>query len=86
MTHTKLTPVRRREIYALWLSGAKITHLADKFMVTRKVIREAIKRGKQGDTVHRSINDRYRNAFYGLRHLSKTEKRVRGRLAKKARR
>lgn len=85
--NTKLTPVRRREVYDQWLKGAKITHLADKFMVTRKIIRKVIKRAKQGDfTIHKSINDRYRDAFYGLKHLSKTEKRIKGKLAKKARR
>lgn len=85
--NTKLTPVRRREIYDLWLSGTKITHLAQQFMVTRKIIRKVIKRAKMGDfSVHKSINDRYRSAFYGLKHLSKTEKRIKGKLAKKAKR
>jgi len=85
--NTKLTPVRRREIYNLWLKGAKITHLADQFMVTRKIIRRVIKRAKRGDfTIHKSINNRFRDAFYGLKHLSKTEKKIKGKLARKARR
>jgi len=85
--NTKVTPVCRREIYKLWQNGTKVTHLAKKFNVTRPVIYEILKRARIRDfSVHDSTNKRFKNAFYGLRKLSKAEKKILGRLARKARR
>ncbi len=85
--NTKVTPRCREEIYELWQNGKKISALVQMYQVNRKTIRKIIKRGRRGDfSVHDSTNKRYKQAFYGLRRLSKEEKKIKGRLAKKTRR
>lgn len=83
--NTKITPACRREIHSLWQKGASITSIADSFRVSRPVIYTILKRARLQDfSVHKSINDRFRDALYGLSKLSKTEKKALGELAKKA--
>lgn len=85
--HTKITPRCRKEIYELWQRGEKVASLAKKFRVERLTIYKILKRARLKDfSIHKSINDRFRQAFYGLKHLSKIEQKILGKLAKKARR
>lgn len=85
--HTKLTPVSRKEIYALWQNGRTIRSLAEEFRVTRKIIYTILKRGRLKDfSVHKSTNERFRKALYGFKRLSKAEQRILGKIARKARR
>lgn len=85
--HTKVTPVSRREIYSLWQNGRSITSLAAEFRTSRPTIYKILERARSNDfSVHKSINYRFRHAMYALRHLSRTEKKVKARLAKRARR
>lgn len=85
--NTKLTPANRKEIYELWLQGKTVTFLSNEFRVTRKIIYMVLKRARLKDfSIHKSTNHRFKKAFYGLKHLSKTEKKVLGRLAKRANR
>lgn len=85
--NTKLTPVRRREIYNLWQRGGSVTDLAAEFHVSRPVIYTVLRRARLHDfSVHRSINHRFRDALYGLAKLSQAEKKVLGRLARESRR
>lgn len=84
---SKITPVCRREIYVLWLKGKKVSVLAREFHVTRRVIYTILKRARLKDfSIHKSTNERFKKAFYGLRRLSKSEKKILGRLAKEANR
>lgn len=85
--NTKVTPRCRREIYELWKKGKKIKRLSEEFRVSRPVIHEILKRARLGDfSIHKSVNLRFKQAFYGLKKLSKLEKKIKGKLAKKSRR
>lgn len=53
--NTKLTPVRRKEIYELWCKGTTVSALAEIFRVTRRVVYLIIARARLGDfSVHRT--------------------------------
>lgn len=85
--NTKLPPVTRKEICELYQENKRITDLAVIFRVTRPVIYKIIKRGSLGDfSVHKSTNHRYKAAHYGLKRLSKKEKIITRKLAKKSQR
>lgn len=85
--HTKLLPYQRREIYRRWLQGEKIAHLAAKYEVSRKTIYEVLKKAKSGVFVnYSSMNYRYRDLHFGLRKLSKTEKALAKKIAKREKR
>ena len=78
---TKLTPTLRREAYQKWCNGnASFRSLAKHYHVDKNIIKKVIERGRLGDySVHDSMNHRYRTIEYGLKRLTKTEKRIKPR-------
>lgn len=85
--NTKVTPKCRVEIYELWKTGKRVATLAKMFRVSRPTIYKILKRARMNDfSIHLSINHRYKQALYGLRKLSKTEKKLEAKLRKRARR
>jgi len=85
--NTRLLPYQRREVYRRWLQGERIAYLAAKFGVSRKNIYEILRKAKLGVFVnYSSMNYRYRAVYYGLRKLSKTEKKLSKKIAKREKR
>jgi transposase InsO family protein len=75
--NAKLTPLRRKEIYNLFINGKKVSTLAREFKVTRKIIYVVLSRARLRDfSVHNSTNHRFRQIFYGLKHLAKCERQI----------
>lgn len=72
---TKLTPLKRREIYDQYFKeGKRIAALARDFGVSRNTIYNVLNRARLNDfSVHKSTNKRYRTVQYGLRRLAKVE-------------
>lgn len=82
--NTKLLPYQRRELFRQWRMGEKVANLARHFLVSRTTVYKVLKEAKLGIFTQRhSMNRRYRNAFYGLKHLSKTEKKLAAKMARK---
>ena len=82
--NTKLLPYQRREIHHRWRQGERITNLAKQFLVSRYTIYKVLDNAKLGIFCNRScINHRYRNVFYGLRRLSKIERKLAKKIAKR---
>jgi transposase InsO family protein len=72
------------EIYRRWVLGEKIINLAKHWKVSRQTIYKIIRLGKYDIFKNRnSMNERYRNLYWGLRRLSKTERKLGGKLARK---
>jgi len=85
--NSKLLPNQRRLIYESWLAGAKVTHLADRFDISRETVYEWIRRAKLGEFANRlSINHRYRCLEYGLKKLAKVEMKIKKRQEREANR
>ncbi len=82
--NTKLLPYERRDIFARWKMGTKITDLAKEYKVTRVTIYETIKDAKLGIFENRkSINERWRNLERGLKKLEKVLSRLEEKQRKK---
>ncbi len=85
--HTKLLPYQRREIFRRWAQGEKVTILSQQFFVSRPTIYKVVENAKLGIFENRkSMNKRYQAVYYGLRKLSKKEKEVAKKIAKRERR
>ncbi len=77
----------RREAYRRWIEGDTIAELALHYRVSRTTIYRLIRRAKINVFVNLpSVNHRYRKVRYGLKHLSRTEKALAKKLAKRAHR
>lgn len=75
--NTKLLPYQRRYIYSRWKMGAKVTHLAKEFRVSRNTIYDTLSDAKLNIFINRSsMNQRYRTLYWGLKRLSKTEQKL----------
>jgi len=86
-SNTKLLPNQRKEIFRRWKQGDKITHLAERFLVSRETIYRTIRKAKIGKfDNYSSVNYRYRTIYYGLRKLTKIEKIIAKKRAKRERR
>lgn len=82
--NTRLLPYQRREIYRRWKLGERVSPLSRQFLVSRETIYEVIRRAKLGSFENKkSINERYRNIYYGIRSLSDTEKVLAKKIAAK---
>lgn len=82
--NTKLLPRMRQELYRRWIDGDSIAELARHYGVTRDVVYKVIRRAKLGIFVNLpSINHRYRTIEYGLKRLSRVEKKLAKKLAKR---
>lgn len=85
--HTKLLPYQRREVYRRWLQGETVAALARHFSVSRECLYRVFRKARLGIfTNFTSMNQRYRTIEYGLRRLSRTERHIARRLARKAHR
>jgi transposase InsO family protein len=84
----RLTPVQRQEISTKYYQqNLRICSLCRQYSVSRPTIYRVLERGRQRDfSIHKSINKRFRCLEYGLKRLSKIEKRVEDRLKKRAKR
>ena len=85
---TRLTPLDRQEIWHLYQSRLwKISHLAERYRVSRPTIYSIIKRARLQQFAPRdSSNQRYRTLQYGLKRLAKVEASIQERLKREAKR
>lgn len=85
--HTKLLPYQRREVFRRWSSGEKVVDLAAHFCVSRQTLYKVFKKAKLGIFGnYTSKNFRYRQIVFGLKSLTKTERKVAAKVARKAHR
>ena len=85
---TRLTLHDRQEIWVLYQSRLwKISHLAERYRVSRPTIYKVIKQARLQQFAPRdSGNQRYRSVQYGLKRLAKVEASIQERLKKQAKR
>lgn len=82
--NTKLLPYQRREAYRRWLQGDSIRGLARYYRVSPPTMWRTIEKAKLGVFVNfASKNARYRTIEYGLRWLSKVERELGKKLARR---
>ena len=74
----RLTPYDQNAIWDSYrLDGTKITHLAERYRVSRTTIYKILARARKQEIKPRnSANDRYRALKYGLKRLAKVESRL----------
>jgi transposase InsO family protein len=85
--NTKLLPYQRQEAYRRWREGEMTTHLAKHYSVSRKTLYEVFKKARLGVFEnYSSKNLRYRTLEYGLKRLSRLERKIEKRLTKRQRR
>lgn len=85
--NTKLLPHQRRAVYEKWLAGEKVVSLARRYEVSRETIYKIIRRARLGEFNNRkSVNIRFKTIEFGLKRLSKIEKKLALRLEKQERR
>lgn len=85
--NTKLLPHQRRAIYEKWLAGEKVVNLARHYATSRETIYKIIRRARLGEfNNRRSVNYRFRTIEFGLKRLSKIEKKIAFKLEKQERR
>jgi transposase InsO family protein len=84
----RLTPLDRQEIWRLYQTRTwKVTHLAERFRVSRPTVYAVLKRARLQEFAPRdSANQRFRTIQYGLKRLAKVEQAVQGRLRREAKR
>lgn len=85
---TRLTPIQREEVYEDYHNRhIRKCDLSRKYAVSRPTIDKILDRGRKKDfSVHRSENKRFRCLEYGIKRLSKVERKVEERLKKQAKR
>jgi transposase InsO family protein len=85
---TRLTPHDRKDLWELYSAGAmKISHLAERYRVSRPTVYKALARARKQEFQPRnSMNERYRALKYGLKRLAKVEACLQARLKAQARR
>ncbi len=82
--NTKLLPRMRQELYRRWIDGDTIAELADHFRISRATAYRVVKKARMGVFTNLpSMNHRYRRIEYGLKHLSRTEKALAKKLARR---
>jgi transposase len=74
----RLTPNDRQLIWQMYQAGDyAITHLAEIFQVSRPTIYKVLARARKQEFIPRSsVNFRYRSLKYGLKRLSRVERRL----------
>ena len=74
----------RRELYRRWIDGDSIAELARHYRVDRQTVYRTVKKARLGIFTNLpSMNYRYRQVEYGLRRLSKVEKKLAKKIAKR---
>lgn len=86
--NTRLLPYERQ---AIWLSYTQdkvsVTALARQYNVSRPTIYKVLKEGRNGIfTQKSSVNNRFKQAFYGIKRLAKVELKIQQKLKKQAKR
>lgn len=77
----------RRELYRRWIEGDTITELATHYGISRATVYRTVTHARLDIFVNLpSMNHRYRKVEYGLKKLSKTEKVLAKKLARRAHR
>lgn len=85
--NTKLFPRDRREAYRRWIDGDTIADLCRRYHVARQTMYRVLEKARLDIFVNLpSINHRYRAVQYGLARLSRTEKVIAKKLARRAHR
>lgn len=85
--NTRLLPRMRRELYRRWIEGDTVSELALHYRISRATVYRTVKHAKLEIFVNLpSMNCRYRQIEYGLRHLARTEKVLAKKLARRAHR
>lgn len=76
--HTKLTPRMRKELaFDYYGNGMKKAVLMRKYGISFPTVQKILVRARHGDfSVHRSVNKRYQSLEYGLKRLSRVQKKV----------
>jgi len=82
---TRLTPVQRKDLVQRYYGGERICDLCRRYGVTAPTVYKIIHNGRLGDySLHRSVNKRFRCLEYGLKRLTKVERKLEEKLNKKA--
>ena len=82
--NTRLLPRMRRELYRRWIDGDTIADLARHYHISRATVYRVIQKAKINIFVNLpSMNHRYRTIEYGLRRLSKVERKLAKKLARR---
>lgn len=82
--NTKLLPQMRRELYRRWIQGDSIAELAGHYDISRATVYRTVKKAKLDIFINLpSMNYRYRQIQYGLRRLTKVEKILSKKIAKR---
>lgn len=85
---TRLTPFQREQVFKGYHDDSqRIVDLAQEYHVSRPTIYKIIHRGKHKDfSIHKSVNKRFRCIQYGIKRLSKIEKKIEDKLKRQAKR
>jgi len=82
--NTKLLPRMRQELYRRWVEGDAIADLARHYGISRTTVYRIIKKAKLNSFINLpSMNHRYRRIEYGLKKLSRTERALAKKLARR---
>lgn len=82
--NTKLLPYERRELYRRWIDGDTVADLARQYHISRPTVYRTLKKARMEIFVNLpSMNRRYRRIAYGLKHLSRTERMLAKKLARR---
>lgn len=85
---TKLTPIQRKQLTDDYFKNhIRICDLCQKYQISRPTVYKIIYRSRNNDySVHRSENKRFRCLEYGIKRLSKIERKIEEKLKKQAKR
>lgn len=84
---TRLTPIQRKQLSDDCWKKIRVCDLIRKYNITAPIIYKIIHQDKHRDyTIRKSINKRFRCLQYGIKRLSKIEKKAEAKLEKQARR
>ena len=86
--NTRLTPHHREAIWLAYTQNKEsVTSLAKRFMVSRPTIYRILKAARVKLLVpQNSTNNRFKQAYYGIRRLAKVERAIQEKLKKQAKR
>lgn len=83
--NTKLFPRQRQEIFRRWGQGERVVDLGRHWKVSRQTVYKIIKNAKHDIFINRrSMNERYRTLYWGLKRLNKIERQLSEKLARLA--
>ncbi len=85
---TRLTPIQRKALADdYYKRHVRVCDLCRKYQVSAPTVYKIIHRARNNDySIHRSVNKRFRCLKYGIRRLSRIEKKVEEKLKKQAKR